>query len=811
MSEQQQEHTRQSGADYQTGLTGAQVRERQEAGQTNAFRTVQTKSYWRIIRDNLFTFFNILNVILAVLVCLTGQYKDAAFMLLIIANLAIGISQEIASKKTLDKLSLVVAADATVIRDGQELKIPQSDVVVDDILLVRSGNQIVADADVVHGQVEVNEAMITGESDTITKGPGDRLHSGSYVVSGAAYAHVDKVGAESYANRISSSIKQEKKHRSELQDAVNGILRIVSIIVIPIGVLMFWRQAFIDDLSLNSNILHTVAAMIGMIPEGLFLLTSMSLATSAVILAYKKTLVQNLYCIETLARVDVLCLDKTGTITEGKMHVAGTVPIRENTDIEGIMKKLGGAFIDQNSTMLALRDHFGSEQDPGIHHVIPFSSARKFSGASYDGQGTYVIGAFEFVFPKDKNEALASQSRALAAEGNRVLVLAHSPQVTEGDSLPDSLEPLAFILVSDKIRPDAEATMKYFYNQGVDLKVISGDSEATVQQVARKVGIHGADRAIDATTLKTEDDIRKAVRKYNIFGRVTPEQKKQMVQALEKEGHTVAMTGDGVNDVQALREADCSVAMASGSQAAKNISTLVLLDSDFAHMPEVVAEGRKVVNNIQRVATLFVTKIIYAILVAVSSMMLLSDGYPFSPLQLTLISFVTIGFPSFFLALEPNNTRIKGNFLVNVFQRSLPGGISVVLGIYLVELFSAFFPCTADQVSTMAILTTTIIGMLVVIKVSRPFTLQRGFIVAACVVIFVLCYYFLGWFFDISELVWQQWVFIGAMGVLFPFLTMIMEKGVGALLRWLQSRPALRRLAGRLEKFSSQNADKGVL
>lgn len=784
---------------YKEGLTSEQVAERMAAGQTNAFNNVQTKSYWKIIKDNLVTFFNILNIILAVLVCFTGQYKDAAFMLIIILNLGIGISQEIASKRTLDKLSLVVAAKATVIRDGREEEIPQDQVVLDDILLVKSGNQIVVDALVVHGTVEVNEAMITGESDMITKRPGDYLHSGSYVVSGAAYACTEQVGANSYANSISSRAKQEKRHHSELRSSINAILRIVSIIVIPVGLLTFWRQANIQGMTLDNNILRTVASMIGMIPEGLFLLTSMALATSAVILAYKKTLVQDLYCIETLARVDVLCLDKTGTITQGEMHVTDVIPLIKGVEIDTVMKQFSGAFLDQNSTMLAIRDHFGHESSPRQEYVIPFSSARKYSGASFTGEGTYILGAFEFVFPDNSQKALQTQAEALAAGGSRVLVLAHSQQMADSDSLPEELHPVAFILIADKIRPDAAQTLAYFYGQDVDLKIISGDSEITVQQIASQVGVHGAEKAVDATTLKTPEDIARAVREYNVFGRVTPEQKKEMVAALEKEGHTVAMTGDGVNDVLALREADCSIAMASGSQAAKNISTLVLLDSDFSHMPEIVSEGRKVVNNIQRVATLYITKTIYSILIALSSLMLLSDGYPFSPLQLTLISFATIGFPSFFLALEPNNARVRGSFLMNVFQKSLPGGISVVLGIYFIELFSGVFASSAGQVTTMAILTTTIVGMLVVIKVSRPFTMSRRIIFAASVAIFALSYYYLSWFFDVSALEWQQWLFIIGMGVILPVLNWLMEKVVGKFFAFLARNRRLEKMAQRLD------------
>lgn len=789
------------------GLTSAQVEERQRMGLSNAYNNVKTKSYGQIIKDNLVTFFNILNIVLAVLVFSTGHYKDLAFMLLIIINLAIGISQEIASKRTLDKLSLLVAPDAVVIRNGKEEKVPEQNVVLDDIIVLRLGDQIIADAVVESGVIEVNESLITGESDTITKRPGDYLYSGSFVVSGAGSARVDGVGENSFANRISSGVKQAKFHRSELRSAINTILKIVGTIVIPVGILMFWRQAYMEGMSLDDNILRTVAAMIGMIPEGLFLLTSMSLAVSAVVLAYKKTLVQDLYCIETLARVDVLCLDKTGTITEGKMHVSDVIPIKPDVEYGKILSYLAGTAPDENSTMSAIVDKFGAADPGNIAHVIPFSSARKFSGTSFKDSGTYILGAFEFVFPGGQHAQLKQQSDALATQGNRVLVLAQSKKVTEDNELPEGLEPLCFILIRDKIRPDAAKTLAYFYEQGVDVKIISGDNEQTVQRIAQLVGVHGADRAIDASTLTTPKQIASAVEEYEVFGRVTPDQKKEMIMALEKSGHTVAMTGDGVNDVLALREADCSVAMASGSEAAKNISTLVLLDSNFAHMPDIVLEGRKVVNNIQRVATLFITKTIYSVLLALFSITILTYGYPFSPLQLTLISFVTIGMPAFFLALEPNKGRVTGSFLMNVFKRSLPGGVSVTLAIVLVNVFAAFFPCTVGQVSTLCIVVTTWIGMLVVIRVSRPFTPLRIGIVALSIFAFVICYTLLGWFFDISELVWEQWVFIGIMCLAFTLLQRAMETAMGKLFSVLRAKTTLQQMEKRLDEIEREADD----
>lgn len=789
------------------GLSAQQVRERQAQGLTNAYNNVKTKSYGKIVKDNLLTFFNILNLILAVLVAMTGHYKDLAFMVLIVANTTIGLVQEIASKRTLDKLSLLVASTALVVRGGREENVPEGDVVLDDVMILHMGDQIVADAIVRDGSIEVNESLITGESDIITKRPGDYLYSGSFVVSGTGRAVVDGVGEHSFANRISSGVKHSKTHHSELRRSVNTILKIVGVIVIPVGLLMFWRQANIEGMGLDDNILRTVAAMIGMIPEGLFLLTSMALATSAVILAYKQTLVQDLYCIETLARVDVLCLDKTGTITEGKMHVANVVPLREGVEYEHLLGELAAASPDENSTMSAIRDRFHAELPADVVHVIPFSSARKFSGASFGGRGTYILGAYGFVFPAGGDEALKKQGEALAAEGNRVLVLAHSPETVSENELPSGLEPLCFVLIRDKIREDAAATLKYFYDQGVDLKIISGDSEQTVQKVAQEVGVKGASLAIDASTLKTKKELEQAVEKYHVFGRVTPDQKKEMVRALEHAGHTVAMTGDGVNDVLALREADCSVAMASGSEAAKNISTLVLLDSDFAHMPDIVLQGRKVVNNIQRVATLFITKTIYSVLLALFSITILASGYPFSPLQLTLIAFTTIGFPSFFLALEPNNARVKGNFLMNVFQRSLPGGVLVLLGVIFVDMFSAFYPCTPGEISTLCIIVTAWVGFIVVAKVSRPFTVIREVILIATAAVFVLCFVLLAWFFDISQLSWQQWTFIAILCAVCPVLMLLMEKAVHKLFEVLQHRNTWQQMERRLDEIEREAED----
>lgn len=772
--------------DYKTGLSSTQAKLRADEGLSNQYKNNKTKSYRQIFKDNLLTFFNILNAVLAAFIIFTGEYKELAFMIVILGNLGIGLVQEINSKRTLDKLSLLVAAKVLVIRDGAESQISAHDLVLDDIMLLKTGDQVSVDGILKHGSVEVNESLLSGESDTVMKHAGDYLYAGSYVVSGSAYARVERVGEESYANRISTGAKASTRRKSELRTDINKILRTVSFIVIPIGILMFLRQSTLPGVDLNQNIVWTVAAMIGMIPEGFFLLVSMALATSAVILAYKKTLVQDLYCIETLARVDVLCLDKTGTITEGNMCVEELIPIEKTIDSHRIIANIVGATADENSTITAIRDHFGSAQDFHLEHEISFSSARKYSGAVFQDEGTYIMGAFEFVFPGRTAEfpGLHKIVDAYAEQGSRVLVVAHSETAAVENELPAGLRPLALIRIADRVRKNAPEALRYFYEQGVDVKIISGDNPKTVAYVAQRAGVQGAENYVDATTLQTDAEIYAAVQKYSVFGRVSPAQKKQMMEALKQQGHTVAMTGDGVNDVLALKEADCSVAMASGSDAAKNISTLVLLDSDFSHMPEIVAQGRKVINNLQRVATLFITKTVYAIGLAIFSLMLLPYGYPFSPIQLTLLSFVSIGFPAFFMALEPNNTRIGGSFLLNVLKKSLPGGLCVLLSVVIVNLLSGVYDYTSGQVSTMCVVLATAAGLWVVGKVSRPFTRMRTIILLASIGIFAFAVLVMGWFFDIDMLTYQQWIILAILTAAMPFIMRLFEYIIERIARY---------------------------
>ncbi len=788
--------------DCATGLTLEQVAKRIADGLANTYKNNKTKSYGRILKDNLLTFFNILNAALAVLVILTGYYRDLAFMIVIFGNLGIGIFQEIASKRTLDKLSLLVATKVTVVREGDEKTINATELVLDDIMLLKNGNQISADGIVRKGVLEVNESLITGEADSILKREGDFLYSGSYVVSGSAYVQVECVGEESFANKISSGVKVSKQHQSELKRSVNKILRIVSFIVIPMGLLMFLSQSFVHQMDISSNILATVSSMIGMIPEGLFLLTSMSLATSAIILAYKQTLVQDLYCIETLARVDMLCLDKTGTITKGEMHVSDIMPIDAEADYAEIVANLCSVLNDDNSTLNALNAYFGERQTKELHGVIPFSSARKYSGASFLNEGTYLIGAFEFIFEEGTYMGLRSQADAYAKTGNRVLVLAHSENLSVENEVPQGMKPLAFILITDIIRQEAPSTLRYFYEQGVGIKIISGDNAKTVMEVAKKAGVHNAEKYIDASILKTDEELAEATLNHTVFGRVTPDQKKKMILTLKENGHTVAMTGDGVNDVLALKEADCSIAMASGSDAAKNVSTMVLLDSNFSRMPEVVAEGRKVVNNIQRVATLFITKNIYAILLAVASILLLLNRYPFSPLQFTLISFITIGFPAFFLALEPNNTQVKGNFLVDVFAKSLPGGLCAILSILIVDNLGSSLNYSDTVIATMSLVLATAAGLWIVVKVSRPFSIGRKIILLATIAVFVVAMTVLADFFGIAMLTLQQWVILAIATAVMPLLMWVIEILLKKLFLKLENKSSLKKMRKRIQDIA---------
>ena len=696
-----------------TGLTDEQVNARITEGKVNADENPNTRTYKQIVRENTLTFFNFLNLVLLVLVLLVGSYKNAFFVCIIIINTLIGIAQEIRAKKTIDKLAILTARKSVVIREGQKWTVPTEELVLDDVVCLKTGDQVPADARILEGSLEVNESLLTGESDNLPKNEGDELFSGSFVTSGEACCQIIHVGKDNYAAQITSEAKEFKRHNSELKNSLNAILKVISIIIVPLGALLFYKQYYIVGDTFRDSVVSMVAGVLGMIPEGLVLLTSVALTLGALVLANKKTLVQELYCIETLARVDTLCLDKTGTITEGTMCVervepyvsTGRVEIAatesepaESTEaeeqvqtdsafmeeIDVIMGNMMYVLKDQNATIDALRKRFPTKQDMTPEHVIPFSSDRKYSGAVFEEKGTYLMGAAQFLFPED-NEELTEKCQAYAEEGLRVLVLAHSSQNAEGTELPEGLEPLALMLLTDVIREEAPDTLAFFDSQEVDLKVISGDDPVTVAAIARRAGLKNADSYVDATTLTTEEELQDAVAQYSVFGRVTPQQKKAMVQALQSQGHTVAMTGDGVNDVLALKEADCSIAMAQGSDAAKNIANVVLLDSNFASMPHIVNQGRRVVNNIRTAASMFLIKTMFSVMLSLLTIFF-GNAYPFEPIQMSLISACAVGIPTFLLAQENNYEKIDHTFLRHVFINAFPAAITITFCVFAVML-----------------------------------------------------------------------------------------------------------------------------
>lgn len=711
--------------DIKTGLTTAQVQKRMSEGAYNKASNLKTKSFGMILRDNVCTLFNLINLLLAVAVFLVGSHKNTLFMIIIIINSLIGTVQEIRAKKTIDKLSIVNAEKVKVLRDGKICEIEINDIVLDDIIFLSQGQQVPTDCIVVEGSCEANESLLTGESDAVFKEIGSELISGSFIVSGKCTVRAEKVGDDNYASHIFSGAKYVKKVDSQIMKSLNFIIKTMSIIIVPVGSLLFWRQYMATNYTdITEAVVSTVAALVGMIPEGLILLTSTVLAVGVIRLSKKKVLVQEMYCIETLARVDVLCLDKTGTITEGCMEVQNikTTGKFTNSQFENILNAISRFSPDSNPTINAIKDKFTGNTNFAVNHTVAFSSDKKWSGINFGENGTYVMGAEEFVFG-GKNSEIQKITKDVP-NGYRVISVAYSPNDFNNRELPNNLQPIGIVVLKDKIRKEAKATLEYFDKQGVQLKVISGDNVNTVSAIAKEAGLKDAHRVVDATTLKTEEDIYNAVENYSVFGRVTPKQKLQMVQALKKHNHTVAMTGDGVNDVLALKEADCSVAMASGSEAARCVSQLVLLDSNFASMPKVVAEGRRSINNIQRSASLFLVKTVFSTLLSVI-FVFYGEQYPFMPIQMTLISAFCIGFPSFVLALEPNENRIQGNFLLNILKRAIPGGVSVALSVVFVTILGNVFSLHEDFISTLAVAVTAFVGLMVVYKTSYPFNLIR--------------------------------------------------------------------------------------
>lgn len=715
------------------GLSYDQVLKRQEEKLVNVVESKNTKTYRAIIFGNLFSFFNLLCLLVAGALISVGAWGDCLFMFIVLANTLIGMIQEIKAKKTIEKISLVSSPTALVIRNKMESKIPVSELVLDDIIILQTGKQICADSIVLEGTVEVNESLLTGESVAVKKTKGDILYSGSFVVGGKCYARVDKVGNDTYTARLAAQAKQYKKPKSELMGTLNTIITIIGIIIIPLSILMFKNNY---DLLGNNNstaeiIRRTAGSMIGMIPAGMFLLTSMALAVGVIKLAKKRTLVQDLYSIEMLARADVLCLDKTGTITDGTMKVNNVIQIK--TDMKHTLDHLIGSMLtaldDNNQTSRALITHFGYSKDMTASHVLPFNSTRKMSGVTFTNGETYVFGAPEYVL-KTKNAQVDNLVKTYASKGFRVLLFAQCDGTLKDDKIPPKREPVAIVVIEDHIREDAMETIAWFKENGVDIKIISGDNPITVSEVSRRVGVENADRYISLEGL-SQQQVIDAADNYTIFGRVSPEQKCILVKALKAKGHKVAMTGDGVNDILALKEADCSVAMASGSEATRLVSNLVLLDSNFSSMPSVVAEGRRVINNIQKSSSLFLMKTIYTILLSIFYI-IIGQLYPFTTRQVLLLETLVIGVPSFFLALQPNNEKIKGKFLSNLLSKSLPGALILFINVIACYLFDLALG-TDGQFQTMASLSITFVGLLVLFRLCKPFDVFRG-IMFACMV-----------------------------------------------------------------------------
>ena len=791
--------------DYRVGLNPEQIRIREENGWTNDEVAPPGLTTKEIVHNNIFTYFNLIFLILAILLCLVGSFRNLTFLPVIICNTLIGIIQEIRSKKVLDRLTMLNAPHAEVIRGGVSLNLEADQLVVDDIVVFRAGNQICADAVVEAGEVQVNESLLTGESDEITKKRGDRLMSGSFVVSGSCHARLDKVGADSYISQLTLEAKaMQQGEQSEMIRSLDKLVKMVGIALIPIGIILFVQSYFYNHDSFRQSIISMVAAVIGMIPEGLYLLASVALAVSAMRLASKKVLLHDMKSIETLARVNVLCVDKTGTITEDSMCVSEVVKAKAY-DEEKMpdLNRMIGDFVKgmdaDNSTMHAMQEHFTEHSDKVPEKVIPFSSTVKYSGVIFKDQA-YVLGAPEFVLREDYTK-YQGRIEQYTSRGFRVLVFGNYDGEPDGKPLTGTVTPLGYVLLLNKVREEAPATFKYFADQGVAIKVISGDNPITVSETAKQAGIEGAENYVDAGTLKTEEDIALAVSKYTVFGRVIPEQKRQFVQALKKQGMTVAMTGDGVNDVLALKDADCSVAMASGSDAAVQASQVVLLESDFSRMPEVVLEGRRVVNNIQRSASLFLVKNIFSFLLAIFSAVFMIT-YPLEPSQVSLISMYTIGIPAFFLALQPNRDIIKGHFLTNVFLKALPAGLTDVFAVGALVVFGQTFGVASKDISTAATMLLAIVGFMILYRICQPMNALRMIVWIGCVIGLLGCSIFLPQLFAITGMSRKCIMLF----VIFSIATEPVLRYLTKLIEWLRKQ-YIKFIKNPIKEFKGKAAD----
>lgn len=779
-----------------TGLTDEEVRQRVEEGFTNRTDISTDKTTKEIVISNVFTYFNLIFLVITILLIMVGSFRNLTFLPIIIGNTVIGIVQEIRAKKTLEKMSLLNAPHADVIRNGSVKQISTEELVKDDVILLTAGKQICADAVVISGNIQVNESLLTGEADEVEKTEGSNLMSGSFVVSGECYARLEKVGNESYISRLSLEAKSMgDKEQSEMIRSINLIVKWVGIVIIPIGLILFWQSHFVNGESITKSVTSTVAAIIGMIPEGLYLLTTVALALSTMKLARKKVLLHDMKSIETLARVDVLCVDKTGTITEPDMKLKeiflcknsgadGTQTALTLDELKSLILDYANASVDNNATMLALKAYAAealTNNTSALHRTAvsqqAFSSSLKYGSVTFS-DGTYLLGAPEFIMHEDFAR-IEEEIIPYADKGDRVLLFARYNGENVENGINGSVTPLGFVALANPIRANAVKTFEYFKSQGVAIKVISGDNPRTVSRIAIQAGIESAESFVDTATLDTEDKIADAVNKYTVFGRVTPKQKKQLVKALQAKGHTVAMTGDGVNDILAMKDADCSVAMASGSEAAAQAAQVVLLDSDFAHMPDVVYEGRRVVNNIQRSASLFLVKNIFSLLLSLFSVILMVT-YPLEPAQVSLISMFTIGVPGFLLALEQNKDRIKGHFITNVMLKALPGGLTDVIAVGALVVCGEVFCISDASIGTIATLVLSVVGFMILFKISEPLNGMKYAVIIGNIAGLVFSGFFLKKLFALTDLsnicILLMIVFGFAAESLFRNLTLLVEK-----------------------------------
>ena len=779
-----------------TGLTDEEVRQRVEEGLTNRADISTDKTTKEIVISNVFTYFNLIFLVITILLIMVGSFRNLTFLPIIIGNTVIGIVQEIRAKKTLEKMSLLNAPRADVIRNGSVKQISTEELVKDDVILLTAGKQICADAVVISGNIQVNESLLTGEADEVEKTEGSTLMSGSFVVSGECYARLEKVGNESYISKLSLEAKSMGgKEQSEMIRSINLIVKWVGIVIIPIGLILFWQSHFVNGESITKSVTSTVAAIIGMIPEGLYLLTTVALALSTMKLARKKVLLHDMKSIETLARVDVLCVDKTGTITEPDMKLKeiflcknsgadGTQTALTLDELKSLILDYANASVDNNATMLALKAYAAdalTNNTSALHRTTvsqqAFSSSLKYGSVTFS-DGTYLLGAPEFIMHEDFAR-IEEEIIPYADKGDRVLLFARYDGENVENGINGSVTPLGFVALANPIRENAVKTFEYFKSQGVAIKVISGDNPRTVSRIAIQAGIESAESFVDAATLDTEDKIADAVNKYTVFGRVTPKQKKQLVKALQAKKHTVAMTGDGVNDILAMKDADCSVAMASGSEAAAQAAQVVLLDSDFAHMPDVVYEGRRVVNNIQRSASLFLVKNIFSLLLSLFSVILMVT-YPLEPAQVSLISMFTIGVPGFLLALEQNKDRIKGHFITNVMLKALPGGLTDVIAVGALVVCGEVFCISDASIGTIATLVLSVVGFMILFKISEPLNGMKYAVIIGNIAGLVFSGFFLKKLFALTDLsnicILLMIVFGFAAESLFRNLTLLVEK-----------------------------------